>query len=142
MVLFVAGIVYGSMVDGKGLRTVVFLSGCSVHCPSCHNKSYWLKENGKKIPIDLLTQQIRKNTPQKKLTISGGEPLEQLPAVNELISLLPDFDIGLYTSYHIKDLKKDLLSKLSFVKTGRFEKDKLIVGKYFGSSNQEMIYLK
>ena len=141
MMIFVAGIVYGSMVDGRGLRTVVFLSGCSVCCPECQNKKYWIKESGKEISITTLAEQIREHTPQKKLTISGGEPLEQLFALDELISLLPDFDIGLYTSYQIKDLNQSLLSKLNFVKIGKFEKDKAISGKYFGSSNQEIIYL-
>ncbi len=140
-IIYIAGIVYGSMVDGPGLRTAVFLSGCHVGCKGCHNHAFWKKKNGKKFLIDELIEEIKTNTPQKKITISGGEPLEQYDAVKILIDELADFDIGLYTSREINEVDNEILKKLTFIKTGKFELDKSIQGKYYGSSNQKIHFL-
>ncbi len=140
--IYVAGIVYGSMLDGPGLRTVIFLCGCSVGCPGCHNKEYWNKFNGKKYSVKELYNEILPFTPQKKITFSGGEPLEQKKELKKFINLCVDFDLGLYTSYEIDYIDKDILSKLSFVKTGKFMKNLAIKNEYYGSSNQKLIYLQ
>ncbi|MFA7047615.1 MAG: 4Fe-4S cluster-binding domain-containing protein [Bacteroidales bacterium] len=130
------------MVDGDGLRTVIFLSGCSVGCKECQNKKHWNIKSGKSFSIDELVKNIKEKTPQKKVTISGGEPLEQKEPLKILMDKLDGFDIGLYTSYELESIDKEIIDSLSFVKTGKFEHNKKVYGKYFGSSNQKMIYLK
>jgi anaerobic ribonucleoside-triphosphate reductase activating protein len=142
MHIYVAGIVYGSMLDGDGLRTVVFFSGCSVGCYACQNKQYWNKLDGKSIKITDLENLIRQNTPQKKITISGGEPMEQKFALKQLLNCLVDFDIGLYTSFDMTDIDADIVNQLRFIKVGKFEKDKLVYNQYFGSENQKIYYVK
>lgn len=142
MNIFVAGIVYGSLVDGDGLRTVVFLSGCSVKCEGCHNQQYWKKESGRIYQTAALANEIIKNTPQKKITISGGEPLEQKEELFDLLSRLSGFDIGLYTSFEIEKIDKKILGKLRFVKTGKYIQELKTEGEYFGSKNQKIIYLE
>jgi len=142
MEIYVAGIVYGSMVDGKGLRTTIFLSGCSVGCDECHNKKYWDKKKGKLFTIKELVKAILPKTPQKKVTISGGEPMEQEDALIQLLKELKNynFDIGLYTSYDLDDISKEIIQYLNFIKTGKFDKNKKVSGKFFGSSNQRIDY--
>ena len=142
MEIYISGIIYGSMVDGDGLRTTIFLSGCNVGCQGCHNKKFWNIKSGKIFLINKLVNEIKELTPQKKVTISGGEPMEQKEAVIELIKQLNNFDIGLYTSYKFEDIDNNILSSLSFIKTGKFENNKKIYGKYFGSENQKIIYLR
>jgi len=142
MEIYISGIVYGSMIDGDGLRTTIFLSGCSVGCQGCHNKEFWNVNSGKVFLINKLVSEIKEKTPQKKVTISGGEPMEQKEAVVELIKQLNGFDIGLYTSYKFEDIDDNIMGNLSFIKTGKFENNKKIYGKYFGSKNQKMISLK
>lgn len=139
---YIAGIIYGSMVDGDGLRTVVFFSGCSMRCKYCHNWKYRDKYSGQKIDVCELFHSIEAKTPQKRITFSGGEPLEQVDALSKLINLCSGFDIGLYTGYEFEKVPSYILQKLNFIKTGKFIEELKIYGEYYGSSNQRMIYLK
>lgn len=68
------------LVDGPGIRTVVFLNGCHLRCKFCHNPETWrIKE--KNYSSDDLVKRILRNKPyfQNKggVTFSGGEPLLQ-----------------------------------------------------------------
>ena len=40
-----------SVVDGPGIRTVLFMQGCDLHCKGCQNRSTWDIEKGKKVDI-------------------------------------------------------------------------------------------
>ena len=70
------------LVDGPGIRTVVFLSGCRLRCLYCHNPEMWIK--GKEnMTSDELLQKILRNKPYFRrnsggVTFSGGEPLLQI----------------------------------------------------------------
>ena len=66
-----------SLCDGYGYRTVVFLQGCNLHCPGCHNKSTWALDKGTLIEDLELARILREKAINKKVTISGGEPLLQ-----------------------------------------------------------------
>ncbi|HAS6361811.1 TPA: radical SAM protein [Vibrio vulnificus] len=140
--VYIAGIVQDSLVDGPGLRTTIFFSGCSVRCAHCHNAKYIERDTGIKMSLHELVERIKRTCVTKKITISGGEPLEQPEGVLGLIAALPDYDIGLYTSYELSDVDSDILKNLSFVKTGRFVKEQKITNEYFGSSNQKLILLR
>ena len=86
--------------------------------------------------------EIKNKTPQKKITITGGEPLEQKEALVKLLNKLDGFDIGLYTSYSIDSIDESILKKLRFIKTGKFEVSKKINHSFYGSSNQNLYFLK
>lgn len=90
-----------SVVDGPGIRTVLFMQGCDLHCKGCQNRSTWDIEKGKKVDIDDLVKELKKKVFNKKITISGGEPLMQKEALIELVTKLKDlgFDIALYTGH-------------------------------------------
>ena len=69
----------GSGVDGKGLRCVVFFSGCNLRCPFCHNPETLYKQ-GKKISSDKLTLDLMRYKGYFRrggVTLSGGEPFLQ-----------------------------------------------------------------
>ena len=85
----------GSIVDGPGIRTVLYVQGCVKRCKGCHNPSTWDIKNGKSVDINSLASELRKKVTNKKITISGGEPLLQYDAVLELVKLLYDFNIAL-----------------------------------------------
>lgn len=69
-----------SMVDGPGIRTVVFLNGCQLRCKYCHNPEMQIKRKNN-ITVEELTKKILKNKPYYNngggVTFSGGEPLLQ-----------------------------------------------------------------
>jgi pyruvate formate lyase activating enzyme len=79
---FVHSIYTGGMVDGPGIRTVVFFAGCSLRCLYCHNPDTWARGSGlKKSATDVL-EEILKYTSYYKfsgggVTMSGGEPADQ-----------------------------------------------------------------
>ena len=126
-----------SLVDGPGIRTVLFLQGCNVHCKGCHNQSAWDIKKGKTIEITELAELLIANCRNKKLTISGGEPLMQENAVLALIKQLKDFDITLYTSYDYEEINPEIIQYLTYLKTGKYIQElRTSVMPYVGSSNQ------
>lgn len=85
-------------LNGDGLRTTVFLSGCEHHCNGCQNPITWDKNNG--LPFDEAAKQeiidSLKNTYTSGVTFSGGDPLatynraEVLDFMQELKAMFPE----------------------------------------------------
>ncbi len=121
----------------------MYLQGCNTRCDGCHNQTTWDINNGISIDVESLANELIAKITNKKLTISGGEPLMQQKAIIELLRLLKGFSIALYTSKQLKDVPKELKAKLDYIKVGKFNIDKITtVMPYIGSSNQKFIYLK
>ncbi len=129
-----------SLCDGPGYRTVVFLQGCNFHCEGCHNKSTWDTKKGTLIEVKELAQLLRDSVANKKVTISGGEPLLQKEALLELFEELKDFDLCLYTGYEIEDVSDDILKYLKYIKVGRFIlSERTSTTPFIGSKNQKFV---
>ena len=60
-VIRIAGLVEESIVDGMGVRFVVFVQGCPHHCPGCHNPNTHDIDGGYDIEIDEIVSKIEKN---------------------------------------------------------------------------------
>lgn len=80
------------LVDGPGIRTVVFLNGCKLRCKYCHNPEMWKKKENNYTPEELAKKIIR-NKPYFKrnnggVTFSGGEPLLQSDFIIEVCKIL------------------------------------------------------
>lgn len=80
------------LVDGPGIRTVVFLSGCKLRCKYCHNPEMWQMGKFNYTPSELADRIIR-NKPYFKrnnggVTFSGGEPLLQSDFIIEVCKIL------------------------------------------------------
>jgi len=134
----------GSIVDGPGIRTVIYLQGCEQRCEGCHNPTTWKIDEGKKVSIDSLVNEIVNKSMTKKVTISGGEPILQVNAVLELIKKLKlnNFNIVMYTGYELKDVDEGLFDYLDYIKVGKYDKDKRCTTiNYIGSENQRFIAL-
>lgn len=79
------------LVDGPGIRTVIFLSGCKLRCKYCHNPEMWIK--GKEnYTVEELAKRILRNKNYLihggGVTFSGGEPLLQSKAIIEIAKIL------------------------------------------------------
>ena len=93
------------MLNGDGLRVVLWVAGCSHMCPGCHNAFTWDAEGG--LPFDDAAKEEifaeLKQSYVSGITFSGGDPLfpenrkdvEQL--INEIKDKFPDKTIWLYT---------------------------------------------
>ncbi len=126
-----------SLVDGPGYRTVLFLQGCDAQCQGCHNVSTWDLKGGQIVRIDTLVKEIRNVCLNKKLTISGGEPLLQEKALQTLLNKLKDFDICLYTGRNFEDVPINIIKYLKYLKVGRYIQNlKTTTTPYIGSTNQ------
>ena len=108
-----------SLVDGPGIRTVIFMQGCDIRCKGCHNASSWDINKGTMYDIDKLVEILDSKSINKKITISGGEPLFQKEALIELIDCLykKNFNIALYTGHSKKDVPNEILNKINYLKT-------------------------
>ena len=80
------------LVDGPGIRTVVFLSGCKLRCKYCHNPEMWKLSEPNYTPEELVKKIIRYKPYYKRngggVTFSGGEPLIQSEFLLETCKLL------------------------------------------------------
>lgn len=85
------------LVDGPGMRLVLFLSGCRLRCLYCHNPETWTAENSQEIsPEDVLKKYQKYSNyygDNGGVTFSGGEPLLQSEFVLETIKLLKEHNI-------------------------------------------------
>lgn len=100
-------IVADSVVDGPGLRTVIFFAGCPHRCRGCHNPSSWSLAAGTPYSTRDVIKWV-KGIGSKRITLSGGEPFAQIEALEQLVLVLrPDYEIYLFTGYRIEDLVKD-----------------------------------
>lgn len=78
------------LVDGPGVRFVVFLKGCRMRCKFCHNPDTWSGEGKEWTAKELFAHVRRYRTYWKNnggITVSGGEPLLQMDFVTEFFRL-------------------------------------------------------
>lgn len=144
-----------SIVDGDGLRLVLFTQGCVHKCKGCHNPSTWSFSGGYNYEVEDVAKFIISKYEKAKsfysgITISGGDPLCQMSETYKLIKLLreysPSINIWLYTGYEKDDVYSDfteLLDLVNVVVTGKYVEDlRTSLKKFVGSSNQEIIKVK
>lgn len=137
------------MLNGEGLRVVLWVSGCAHACPGCHNKVTWNIEDG--LVFDEaakaeLYEELAKDY-VSGITFSGGDPLHPLNRkdVNELMidikEKFPNKTIWLYTGYDWEDIcDLPLLSNVDVVVDGKFVEALKSEKKHWaGSSNQRVI---
>ena len=93
------------LVDGPGIRTVIFMNGCRLRCKYCHNPEMWTKKENNITPEEIVKKVLR-NKPYFKnnggVTFSGGEPLFQPEFLLETCKLLKkeNIHIALDTAGH------------------------------------------
>lgn len=147
----IAGTVEDSIVDGPGLRFVVFAQGCPHHCEGCHNPETHDFSGGRITTTDELFEQCMENPLCSGVTFSGGEPFSQPQAFYELGSRFKSAGKHLmcYSGWTFeelvgKSLKEEyvgkLLSILDVLVDGRFDISKRSLSLLFrGSENQRLI---
>ena len=77
----------------------------------------------------------------KKITISGGEPLEQMDSLLEFPKILKErsYDICVYTGWNLEQVPEGILENVNYLKTGSFVQELINTrNTYVGSDNQHM----
>lgn len=101
--LYVAKVVSSTSTDGVGLRNSLYVSGCHLRCDGCHNAKFWPIKSGTERTIKDVFAEL--NQDDFNISILGGEPLMQYPAILELCKLIKKkqkrlFGCGLDMSFH------------------------------------------
>lgn len=73
----ISGTIHDSIVDGPGLRFVVFTQGCGHNCKGCHNPGTHDPSGGTEVPVNEIIKDMLSNPLIDGLTLSGGEPFLQ-----------------------------------------------------------------
>lgn len=142
------------IANGTGIRTSLYVQGCSRHCKGCFNAETWSFEGGN--PFDEQTKEdFIRLTGRSHIvgaTILGGEPMEPVNRAEvtslckELKEKYPNKTIWLYSSYKFEELQKDnceILKYIDVLVDGEFvEELKDLRLKFRGSSNQRILDIK
>ena len=143
----IAGVNPCSLVNGDGIRYVIFTQGCFHQCKGCQNPETWDPKGGYDMSITDLAADI---LPRWKkghidgITLSGGDPFYQDTECRQLLKLLPkNLNVWIYTGFtyeKIKDL--ELTSLADVIVDGQFEPSKRCSkGEPYGSTNQRIIHI-
>lgn len=146
--LRIAGVIRESIVDGEGLRFVVFTQGCPHHCEGCHNPQTHDVNGGYLIEQEKILTEFFKNPLLKGITLSGGEPFIQAKELIPIAKAVKEGgkDVVIYTGYTLEQLEtmggevKELLHYCDTLIDGRFvlsERDLTLT--FRGSRNQRVI---
>ena len=138
---------YDSVVDGPGLRTVIWCQGCQHHCPECHNPATHTLHEGFVKEADTLLAEILAAELQSGVTFSGGEPMLQPESCAYIAEALKEkgLNIWCYTGFTWEELREKPACQ-AFLRSV----DVLIDGKFVaslksydlafcGSANQRVI---
>lgn len=142
--LRIAGITENSIVDGPGIRYVLWCQGCEHHCPGCHNPQTHDKQGGIDVEILELVSTIHALSYHSGITLSGGDPMMQAESLIELLKQCQNINVWCYTGYTWEEClqdpqKKELLQYIDVLVDGRFMKEKMPGGMWKGSHNQRII---
>ena len=140
-----------SIVDGPGLRTVIWTQGCGHHCEGCQNPQTWDFNGGGLVPVDMVLSAIDELEYQKGITFSGGDPMYQPEACNIIAKYArkKGYDIWVYTGFTYEELLdlskkkpiyKEFLKNIDVLVDGPFIMEQRDLSLLFrGSRNQRLI---
>lgn len=143
-----------SVVDGEGIRTVVWTQGCSHNCLGCHNQSTHDFKGGYLEDIDNLKKEIDSLEGQDGITLSGGDPLMQIDACLEIAKYCQKkgLSVWCYTGFTFEQLLKmsetnnaliELLKNIDVLVDGKFVlAKKSLEAPFRGSTNQRVLDCK
>lgn len=140
-----------SIVDGDGLRTVIWTQGCRRACPGCHNPHTWAEEGaGDLVEVSEIKKQLQNVKLQAGVTFSGGEPFLQTPPLIEIADFAHELGMNVWSwsGYTYEELlnepdKKELLKHIDVLVDGAFILAKRDLSlKFRGSTNQHILHLK
>ena len=140
------------MLNGEGLRTVLWVAGCSHNCPQCHNPVTWDINGGlafDEAAKEELFEELKKDY-ISGVTFSGGDPLHEKnrkeieKLAEDIREKFPDKTIWLYTGYEWEEICGiPFLPNIDVIVDGEFKIEKKDNSLHWkGSANQRVIDVK
>ncbi len=144
--LRVAAIELESIVDGPGIRAVVFCQGCLRYCKGCHNPETWDINGGIEMSVEEVLKLIKSNPLCRGVTYSGGEPFLQAAELCELTRKLSGYEIAVYSGFTFEELlsgtpeQRELLSLIDVLIDGPYDaSERTLELSFRGSRNQRIL---
>lgn len=136
-----------SIVDGPGIRMVIWTQGCMHHCKGCHNPQTHDLAAGELVTSEEIIAQMKEPQLQTGLTLSGGEPFLQSEALLPIVQAAKEMRLNIwaYSGFTYEQLisheeYRNLLNYLDVLVDGKFmEEEKDYRLKFKGSKNQRII---
>lgn len=146
----IAGIEEESIVDGPGIRMVIFAQGCKHNCVGCHNPESHSFTGGQLVEVDEIIKRVKANPLLDGISLSGGEPFEQAEECSILAKKVRALGLNVvtYTGYTFEEILAEenfrrLLLETDILIDGKFEiEEKSLMLKFRGSKNQRIIDVK
>ena len=145
----IAGLVQDSIVDGRGMRFVVFTQGCPHHCEGCHNPETHDPSGGQEITVDAIIKEMLSNPMTDGVTLSGGEPFMQPEGCAEIAKAAhkAGLNVWAYTGYTFEKLLemeneavKELMNEIDVLIDGPFVLSQRSLSiPWRGSKNQRLL---
>lgn len=149
----IAGIVPESIVDGPGMRYVIFVQGCPHACPGCHNPATHDPNGGIERSADDIAAELRAAAADDPLldgvTFSGGEPMAQARELLTVAAAVKDAGLSLwvYTGWTIDEIRERndehelaLVRAADVLVDGKFvAAERTLEQRFVGSRNQRVI---
>jgi anaerobic ribonucleoside-triphosphate reductase activating protein len=151
MLLKIAGYIKESVVDGPGIRFVVFFQGCPHLCPGCHNPETHDMAGGRDTDTEEVLQRMRESRLIRGLTLSGGEPFLQAEAALILAraARASRLNVVAYSGYQFEELLErgksepavaQLLEEIDMLVDGPYMETRRDISLAFrGSCNQRLV---
>lgn len=148
----IAGLVQDSIVDGRGMRFVVFTQGCPHHCEGCHNPETHDLSAGQEMSTQEIIKEMLSNPMTDGLTLSGGEPFMQPRECAEIARAAhgAGLDVWSYTGYTFEKLLemddegvRELMNEIDVLVDGPFIlSQRSLSVPWRGSKNQRLLDMK
>lgn len=147
MLFRLAGEIKHSLVNGPGIRYVIFFQGCPHHCRGCQNPETHDISGGMEADTDDVVERIRAAKFLDGVTLSGGDPLMQPDACSTIAKAIHEMGLSVwvYTGWKMEDVlhdahKREALHYVDVLVDGEFVSTLQGEESLFrGSSNQRFI---
>lgn len=143
---------HDSIVNGYGLRAVIWTQGCPIHCKGCQNPETWDPEGGFLANVQDLKHQLSLLQGQSGLTFCGGEPFFQASACLEIANFAKTqlgWNIWSFSGFTYDQIvafggdRLKFLQSLDYLIDGPFILEQRDLSlKFRGSKNQRLLHLK
>ena len=136
-----------SIVDGEGIRTVLWTQGCPHKCKGCHNPQTHDFNGGVEVDVEEVIEALKEVKHQDGLTLSGGDPVCQSEACYVICKAAHEMGMNVwcYTGFTYESMLKNpsrrkLLDEIDVLVDGKFILEEKSYDLYFkGSRNQRII---